>query len=797
MYKIGRFELENFKSISKKLSLNFSNVDTIILDGPNGFGKTTLFDAIELCFTGKISRFESSTGSNDPKAKNSHILKFNNATPTTISLELIDTKTEKNIIIRASIPANIKGVKASVRDYKLSISIAYNSDWDSKESWLPLTSETLGRLINLKSIDSLFHIQHYIQQEETAGFLKNNNEGNRHKQISQLFGTESQIIDSEKLDKLKKNLDSLYKKSKTDLEELEKQALKLSPTSRHEDTVTVPSGVCELLLQPSILKIDTGRVTTLKNELDILRPIADAPEKYFALLSNNTVDVLLSEREQQLDDMIRLGAANSYSDLEKIYKAHDKWLILLKKIHAAKITIDSYNADQNTLGEKFITTITSNFPPNQNTLRLLNELKNERLKSVGISTALDQLNSSRNSLIEAYKAILPPDTEDLEHQTHCPLCGALKEQGLPQLISEIHSHYLIIMESASESTFRINQLIENLLPSFILKVIKKCHHLISKYSKYCTPSQRFFFDNKLINEERFEKFKKVQSWIVEKKIDLTSIIDQNIMFSKESYEAELTTLKMEINKLKIYIDEDFPEHRVVMSAAKMLQISKANLEKLTEHDLKTDYNYLSFIDLTNISTKLSHNKSLQVKTRNRIYKISQRRTSISEISKIYKKETLSYESDIAAKIAIPFYVYSSKVLQTRPEGTGIFLKTLDSDTKGSIPYIRFCSGRNDDHDAWYTMSSGQLSGLIISFALAMNKLYPSLFNCILIDDPMQSMDEINMASLTQLLRYEFNRHQFILSTHDANTSSYMNYKFIRSGNKVERLNLKTKSITFS
>ncbi len=794
MYKIGRFELENFKSISKKFFLDFSNVDTVILDGPNGFGKTTLFDALELCFTGKISRFESSTGSNDPKAKNSHILKFDNATKTTILLELINTKTESTIVIQACIPAGIKGVKASIRDYKLSISREYKSDWESQEPWLPLTSEILGDIINLKSIDSLFHIQHYIQQEETAGFLKNNNEGNRHKQLSQLFGTATQNQDAEKLEALKKSLDVLYKKSKSDLEELEKQALSLSAISEPEEKKTFPSGLCELILQPSILSLSTDQIKSLKAELDVLRPIADAPDKYFSLLSNNTVDILLLEREQQLNDLIRLGAAKSYSDLDKVYKSHSKWLTLLKKLETAKKIIASYHEDQNTVSEKLITIITSNFPPDQSTLQLLSELENQRLKGGGLSIALDRLNSSRNSLIEAYKAILPSTAD---HQILCPLCGDLKEEGLPQLISEIDKHYLTLMESASESTLRTNEIIEKLLPSFILKIIKKCQHLVSKYSKYCTVRQKNFFDQKLINKERFEQFKKVQYWLTENGVDLSSIIDQDIMLFSENYETQLIAIKTKINKLKIYIDYDFPTYKNIISAAKNLQLSKANLEKLTENDIKSDYNYLSFIDFTNTSTKISNNSSQQIKIRNRLSKISRRRESVFEIFNIYKKEIQNYESNVAAKIAIPFYVYSSKVLQTRPEGTGIFLKTLDSDTKGSIPYIRFCSERDDDHDAWYTMSSGQLSGLIISFALAMNKLYPSNFYCVLIDDPMQSMDEINMASLTQLLRYEFHNHQFILSTHDANTSSYINYKFIRSGNRVERVNLKSKSATFN
>ena len=52
--KIKRLIAENFKGFPK-LDIQF-NGSAIILGGMNGFGKTTIFDAIELLFTGSIKR---------------------------------------------------------------------------------------------------------------------------------------------------------------------------------------------------------------------------------------------------------------------------------------------------------------------------------------------------------------------------------------------------------------------------------------------------------------------------------------------------------------------------------------------------------------------------------------------------------------------------------------------------------------------------------------------------------------------------------------------------------------------
>lgn len=58
MFKIGRMRIDNFKSFGEPVDFDFSGADLVLFDGPNGFGKTTIFDAIELCFTGEISRIK-------------------------------------------------------------------------------------------------------------------------------------------------------------------------------------------------------------------------------------------------------------------------------------------------------------------------------------------------------------------------------------------------------------------------------------------------------------------------------------------------------------------------------------------------------------------------------------------------------------------------------------------------------------------------------------------------------------------------------------------------------------------
>ncbi len=53
--KIKKIYIKNFKGIKNKQIVDFSE-HTTFLTGPNGFGKTTIYDVIELCLTGKIHR---------------------------------------------------------------------------------------------------------------------------------------------------------------------------------------------------------------------------------------------------------------------------------------------------------------------------------------------------------------------------------------------------------------------------------------------------------------------------------------------------------------------------------------------------------------------------------------------------------------------------------------------------------------------------------------------------------------------------------------------------------------------
>lgn len=142
-----------------------------------------------------------------------------------------------------------------------------------------------------------------------------------------------------------------------------------------------------------------------------------------------------------------------------------------------------------------------------------------------------------------------------------------------------------------------------------------------------------------------------------------------------------------------------------------------------------------------------------------------------------------YKKQIIDEIEIPFFIYSSRLLQSYQGGQGVFMEN-DGET------IRF-NAPDSEHDVLYTMSSGQLSAVLLAFSLAMNKIYAGDgIKTMFIDDPIQCMDDINMISFVELLRREFGEYQIILSTHEEDFSNFIRYKFGKYGLETKTITLK-------
>lgn len=155
---------------------------------------------------------------------------------------------------------------------------------------------------------------------------------------------------------------------------------------------------------------------------------------------------------------------------------------------------------------------------------------------------------------------------------------------------------------------------------------------------------------------------------------------------------------------------------------------------------------------------------------------------VSKLKATLEKTERSYSEQTIAEIELIFHIYSGRLIQNYQRGLGLFIESKDGKE------LRFLTAEKSEHDAILSMSSGQVSALSLAFFLSLNRVYSSV-PLILIDDPSQSLDEVNIASLTDLLRCEFYNRQLIVSSHEDDISAYMRYRFTKAGLNTRSLNM--------
>ncbi|HAP4787791.1 TPA: hypothetical protein IUX34_002475, partial [Enterococcus faecalis] len=161
---------------------------------------------------------------------------------------------------------------------------------------------------------------------------------------------------------------------------------------------------------------------------------------------------------------------------------------------------------------------------------------------------------------------------------------------------------------------------------------------------------------------------------------------------------------------------------------------------------------------------------------------------IDAVFNIYNLKKKNYLETLISKLEITLYIYTGKIIQNYPGGLGVFMSI---ESKGS--YLKFLANYNDDIDIFSKLSTGQLSAFVISLVLAMNRKFSTKeFSLLLIDDPVQSMDELNVSSFVDLLRNEFSDYQVIVSTHEERISNFFKYKYKMSNLNTESINVRKK-----
>ena len=226
VYCINKIYIKNFKlfeDIPQPISLG--DAALTVLDGPNGFGKTSIFDVIELILTGKLKRIKKS----DARIKYNELLLQNNSSEESIlKIEFKNTENDSTFTLVKTIPANFLTEKNSPDDFDIFDTHLLDDFWENPSNKTLIADSPEKLLIEKFGVDitNIFNLVYYIEQEDSKYFLRMN-ESERLDQISMLFNTEKQEFEVKKYREVRRLVNREKKSLDKDIIELDESIKKL------------------------------------------------------------------------------------------------------------------------------------------------------------------------------------------------------------------------------------------------------------------------------------------------------------------------------------------------------------------------------------------------------------------------------------------------------------------------------------------------------------------------------------------------------------------------------------------
>lgn len=376
---------------------------------------------------------------------------------------------------------------------------------------------------------------------------------------------------------------------------------------------------------------------------------------------------------------------------------------------------------------------------------------------------LSDLKDKRESLIILNRN--HKDFIDLK-EGECPVCG-YDWQSNEKLIQQIEETESKIFKQYNEDNSKFEKQKEDLhkryLESFKSLIIEENESLETELSKLVD----FDFFSRLKDlyasyKSRFEAFLSLFNEEVRKQIN--SMVNLRNIEDKNLIKNNILEL---IDKEKPVVETDLSFDEIITDFNLYFTNDVEKLNKLSSEEIKQKRNYIEYQYFNSVNVGINNLEKRKLK----LYGLQQ---EYDEVRKKLDEKIKNYTKSIIEKISIPFYIYTGKILQNHSLGSGL---VIDFEMKrgDSQIYIR---PTHRDQEVTYTLSSGQLSATVISLMLVLNKVFNhSKFGTLLIDDPLQTLDEINSHSLVELLKYNFSEQQIIISTHEDRYSKFIRYKY--------------------
>ena len=874
LVKIKKILLYNFKNFRHETVIDFSDNITFLV-GPNGFGKTTIFDAIELGLTGDISRINQNIPVTGENIKyNKPFFQNDISDPVIIKLWLEKSNGNQLVLVRKLINNRPDGgilyaPKRSIGQFKL-----FRQEEATDENFSRVDNDIKLSEIDQTTIDNfleingeyklakIFNLFNYIQQEETKFFLKKS-EKDRSNDLSFLVKTdeiEDRISKIEKVNKvINDNLKSLTeqqeKLTQQELDNIPYQRLfnqqvfqfdKESPfsvdnLSQSDDFKVTIQKIIEFKQSFSISeyqrKLERDKRKKEINTIDsalrfaILFPLIQRPnyqwqwEKYtidnprffeYVLLENylQTFETITHEyrRKQQLNQYWE----NLSTDINQMtaqtfqYVQNDR---LSNDFESLKVQLTSYQTLRESVGQA---------DKNLSDLRQLRRKLGEKFDELRQHNHVDEdkcpfcnnqfdsfvdLKSSYNNYTDYLTEISSRDSQRLQ-EVQLSLNSRIQQvkqkitDEINSLTTNIDKKLLDRLQELSGSYQSYSKYLED-FKTFIQSYTNMTPYQLENlefdnYNHQYQSSLQEFRSKLVVDDDVYRvldinSLENIKGQLVDLREEFPELQFETYQLESSSYsKINMAMINSRLHELKqaihLAIDEKYAINENLIADAENIfpiyfQSKVEVLEDIRIGDLEEKKLYIDK------QYKLVQNQQFQDLSR-RIKILEKTAERLKEIHTIYKEEVKKFKIGIVKQLRIPFFIYSAKMLQNYQQGMGIFLtykKTTSSDNE-TVAIIRFKSDTKNDHDVMNQLSTGQLAVVSLAFTLSLNTMFKlsDNLNFLMIDDPIQDMDAMNVLSFIEILRHGIiDRYQIILSTYSDHNALFMGYKFANSYPKVD------------
>lgn len=794
-YKIVNLRVKNFKCFDNTKFYEFRieyGKNPIILSGPNGFGKTTFFDAIELIFSKNITRLDKGIEKKTTNLGKNILLNKANEDGYVV-LTLRKEKSEFLTIFAKILNINHK---LEVEDSIYYGEIREFISTDKLDSFLCSYVHWKDAVDNenlIKYRAKNFNVYYYVSQAESVHFLKRTisdrkNAMNvllntdfiddRKKVVIDLIGSRNGLSGHLINDEIM-TLDSELKKKAAILKVLSKSSMQAEVEKIEYVDLGLYNKDSNLYFwdSASIAELDNSEIKRGINILESIISFWENKKDYGNYRWNEDISKVLKGNSIQDYIDYREYVINNLVSMQNVEQQLEKWDSTIQ-IYNCTLLFRQETPEETSYKEEDIIALKKLIPKLEKyDFSLIKSITGEILSLRSTFSTnqkvIDKLTNARNALKNA-------KNEYDEQGTACPYCNT--KFANTTLLNDGFEEVEKLLQIESGSIGERIALKRKELESAVEKVKEIVHPYVDGLDESVidlliqrkTSLKGFISDSgRVANVEKVVKYLATADYVSETEGDNLIIDIQRVLSGLirniENQEFDNLYIKHKYEKVEELYGEDI----------------KKMMEQMTVETLKKKFKYLEKVVWEKENTEIYVIKGEMKDLIVRKEKITRIRQQLNELSKVYDKSVEEYKNITLKQLRVPLLIYTGKILQDYLNGLGVFV---------SKDEMRFVSNGDAKHDILNTFSSGQLSGFVLSFLFAMNKQYIKAssddIGFILIDDPVQTMDDINISSLIEVLRNDFSDKQIILSTHEMDKENYILYKFYKYNRIGQSFNVK-------